>query len=64
LKTIRDGIQDYEYAQLLKNQGETSYVEFLLRPIAASWTKWTHEPVELENVRLKFGRQLHQLSHP
>jgi len=64
LKAIRDGIQDYEYAHLLKNQGQTSYVEFVLKPIAASWTKWSHDPNELENVRLKFGQQLHQLAHP
>ena len=64
LKAIRDGIQDYEYAQLLKNQGQTSYVEFLLKPIAASWTKWSHDPSDIESVRLKFGQQLHQLAHP
>ncbi|HEV3421941.1 MAG TPA: hypothetical protein VG075_16645 [Candidatus Acidoferrum sp.] len=64
LKAIRDGIQDFEYAKLLKNQGQASYVEFLLKPIAASWTKWTHDPGDLESVRQKFGEQLQQLSHP
>jgi Glycoside hydrolase 123 N-terminal domain len=64
LKAIRDGIQDYEYAQLLKNQGQASYVEFVLKPIAASWTKWSHDPGDLESVRQKFGQQLQQLSHP
>ena len=64
LKAIRDGIQDYEYAQMLKNQGQSSYVDFVLKPIAASWTKWTHEPGELESVRQKFGQQLQQRSHP
>jgi len=64
LKAIRDGIQDYEYAKMLKNQGQASYVDFVLKPIAASWTKWTHDPVEIESVRQKFGQQLQQLSHP
>jgi len=64
LKAIRDGIQDYEYAQMLKNQGQVSYVDFVLKPIAASWTKWSHDPGDLENVRQKFGQQLQQLSHP
>jgi hypothetical protein len=64
LKAIRDGIQDYEYAQLLENQGQGSYVDFVLKPIAASWTKWTHEPSDLESVRQKFGQQLQQLFHP
>jgi len=64
LKAIRDGIQDYEYAQMLKNQGQASYVEFVLKPIAASWTKWSHDPGDLEGVRQKFGQQLQQLAHP
>jgi Domain of unknown function (DUF4091) len=64
LKAIRDGIQDYEYAQLLKNQGQASYIDFVLKPIAASWTKWTRDPTEIENIRQKFGQQLQQLSHP
>jgi hypothetical protein len=64
LKAIRDGIQDYEYAQMLKNQGQASYVDFVLRPIAASWAKWSHAPGDLESVRQKFGQQLQQLSHP
>jgi hypothetical protein len=64
LKAIRDGIQDYEYAQMLKNQGQASYVDFVLKPIAASWTKWSHKPDDLESVRQKFGQQLQQLSHP
>jgi hypothetical protein len=64
LKAIRDGIQDYEYAQMLKNQGQASYVEFVLKPIAASWTKWSHAPDDLEGVRQKFGQQLQQLANP
>lgn len=64
LKAIRDGIQDYEYAQMLKNQGQASYVDLVLKPIAASWTKWTRDPAEIESVRQKFGQQLQQLSHP
>jgi len=64
LKAIRDGIQDFEYAQLLKQQGQASYVDFVLKPIAASWTTWTHDASEIENVRQKVGQQLDQLSHP
>jgi hypothetical protein len=64
LKAIRDGIQDYEYAQMLKNQGQASYVDFVLKPIAASWTKWSRDSGDLEGVRQKFGQQLQQLAHP
>ena len=64
LKAIRDGIQDYEYAQMLKNQGQSSFVDFVLKPIATNWSNWTHDPDALENTRLKLGRQLHQLALP
>jgi hypothetical protein len=64
LKAIRDGIQDYEYAQLLNHQGQASYLEFVLKPIAASWTRWSHDRGDIESVREKFGQQLQQLSYP
>jgi hypothetical protein len=64
LKAIRDGIQDFEYAQLLKNKGQASSVDFVLKPVATSWTKWTHDTSDLETVRQKFGQQLQQLAHP
>jgi glycosyl hydrolase family 123 len=64
LKAIRDGIQDYEYAQMLKHQGQASYVDFVLKPIATSWTKWSHDPGDVETVRQKFGQQLQQIFHP
>lgn len=63
LKAIRDGIQDYEYVQMLMNLGQLSLVNSLLQPIAASWTNWTHDPNALANVRLQLGQELHLL-HP
>jgi hypothetical protein len=64
LKAIRDGIQDYEYAQILKNLGQQSFVNSIVQPIAASWSNWSHDPNALENVRLQLGQRLNQLSPP
>jgi hypothetical protein len=64
LKAIRDGIQDYEYAQMLKNLRQGSFLDFILKPIATSWDNWSHDPSALESARLKLGQQLHQLSQP
>jgi hypothetical protein len=64
LKEIRDGIQDYEYVQLLKNQGQDSFLAMVLKPVATSWSDWNHNPDILETARQKLGRQLHQLSQP
>jgi hypothetical protein len=62
LKAIRDGIQDYEYAQILKNLGQVPFVNSVLQPIASSWSNWNHSPSALENARLQLGQLLHQLA--
>jgi hypothetical protein len=64
LKAVRDGIQDYEYAQILKNLGQVPFVNSIIQPIATSWSNWSHDPNALEGARLKLGQQLHQLSTP
>ena len=62
LKAIRDGIQDYEYAQMLKNLGQLGVVDNTLLPIASSWSNWNHDPNALENARTQLGQLLHQLA--
>jgi hypothetical protein len=62
LKAIRDGIQDYEYAQMLKNLGQGAFVNSVIQPIAMSWTNWTHDANALEGARQQLGQQLNQLS--
>jgi hypothetical protein len=62
LKAIRDGIQDYEYAQILKNLAQVPFVNSVLQPIATSWTNWTHDPNALESARQQLGQLLHQLA--
>jgi len=64
LKAIRDGIQDYEYAQILKNLGQVPFVNSAILPIATSWSNWSHDPNALEGARLQLGQQLNQLSPP
>jgi len=62
LKAVRDGIQDYEYAQILKNLGQTTFLNSVILPIATSWTDWTHDVNALESARLQLGQQLNQLA--
>jgi hypothetical protein len=64
LKAIRDGIQDYEYAQILKNLGQVAFANSTIQPIATSWSNWSHDPNALEAARLKLGQLLNQLSPP
>jgi len=51
LKAIRDGIQDYEYAQILKNLSPVPIVNSILQPVATSWSNWSHDPNALEAAR-------------
>ncbi len=64
LKAIRDGIQDYEYAQILKNLGQVPFLDPILLPIATSWSNWNHSPITLEGARLQLGQQLNLLAPP
>src|SRR6266478_6981184 len=61
LKAIRDGIQDYEYAQILMKLGQASFLNSVIQPIASSWTNWTHDSVALESARAQLGQKLDQL---
>jgi hypothetical protein len=62
MKAIRDGIQDYEYAQILKNLGQGAFTNSIIQPIATSWSNWNHNPSALEAARLQLGQLLHQLA--
>jgi len=62
LKAIRDGIQDYEYAQILTNLGQVSFLNPIILPVATSWTNWNHSTTALEAARLQLGQQLSLLA--
>ncbi len=64
LKSIRDGVQDYEYAQILHNLGQDAFVNSTILPLATSWTNWKNDATALENARLQLGQMLNQLSPP
>ena len=64
LKSIRDGIQDYEYAQILRNLGQDAFVNSTIQPLATSWTNWKNDPNAMESARIQLGQMLNQLSPP
>ena len=64
LKSIRDGIQDYEYAQILRNLGQDAFVNSTIQPLATSWTNWKNDPNAVESARIQLGQMLNQLSPP
>jgi glycosyltransferase involved in cell wall biosynthesis len=58
LKWLRDGVQDYDYLQLLKRHGCADRVAATARTVAASWSDWTKDPAVLERARVRIGSLL------
>lgn len=58
LKWLREGVEDYEYVDLLKKQDKESFALNLVRTVAPDWKNWSHDPARLEDVRLQLGNEL------
>ncbi|HVW08190.1 MAG TPA: DUF4091 domain-containing protein, partial [Bryobacteraceae bacterium] len=61
LKWIRDGVDDYDYVQLLRNAGEGSWALGLSASVAPDWTNWTRDTNALANVRYQLGTELDRI---
>lgn len=58
LKWLREGVEDYEYVQLMKNQGKGTQALNLIKTVAPDWRNWNHDPAALESVREQLGQAL------
>jgi len=58
LRYLRDGAQDYEYVQLLKNCGQVEFALAEARKVGPDWTHWTRDESLLESVRKQLGSQI------
>ena len=58
LKYLRDGVQDYEYIQILKNCGEGNWALDEAHTVGADWQHWTRDPELLEAVRQRLGDRI------
>jgi hypothetical protein len=61
LKWIREGIEDYEYAQLAKRAGVPNWLE-IVRTAAIDYATWTKDPAVLAQARLTLARAIDALS--
>ncbi|MBA2481113.1 MAG: DUF4091 domain-containing protein [Planctomycetes bacterium] len=50
-KWLRDGVEDYEYVQLLSQMGKRASALATIRPVAPDWTNWTRSPAALATAR-------------
>ncbi|MEM7757765.1 MAG: glycoside hydrolase domain-containing protein [Cyanobacteria bacterium P01_A01_bin.40] len=62
LKWIREGIEDYEYIEILKRWGYENWALKTVRQVATDLSHWNQDPDVLNAARLKLGAKIHQLS--
>lgn len=62
LKWIREGVEDYEYIEILKNLGYEDWALKVSRTVGADWKHWTKNPQQLAVARIKLGNKIEQLS--
>ena len=61
LKWLRDGVEDYEYIELLKKTGQGPWALKVAADVGADWSHWTRDPNILGLARQKLGSQLDQV---
>ncbi|PSB09480.1 hypothetical protein C7B62_13105 [Pleurocapsa sp. CCALA 161] len=62
LKWIREGVEDYEYIEILKRAGYQEWAMKAVNEVAKDMHNWNQDPAVLNSVRLKLGAKIHQLS--
>ena len=62
LKWIREGVEDYEYVEILKRWGYEDWAMETVRQVAKDFDSWNHDPAALRAARQKLGAKIHQLA--
>jgi Domain of unknown function (DUF4091) len=62
LKWLRDGVEDYEYIEILKKLGRGNWALNVSKTVGADWKNWTRNPSVLESGRRKLGDEIDRLS--
>jgi hypothetical protein len=61
LKWLRDGVEDYDYLQILKEMGKADLAMQIAQSVGPDWTNWTRDPNAIEAARQKLGEAIDQL---
>lgn len=61
LKWLRDGVEDYDYIQILKNLGKADLALQIARSVGPDWTNWTRDANAIESARLQLGEAINQI---
>lgn len=58
LKNIREGMEDYEYFQLLCGRGQREYAEQEVQALTPSWFEWNPDPAALFAARARLAERI------
>ncbi len=61
LKWLRDGVEDYEYVQILKKLGRQDWALKVARQAGRDWRNWTQDARVLESTRRQLGQEIHKI---
>ena len=61
MKWLRDGVEDYDYVQILKQLGKTDLAMQVSRSVGPDWTNWTRDPGAVEAARKQLGDTIDKL---
>ncbi|MDQ6663691.1 MAG: DUF4091 domain-containing protein [Acidobacteriota bacterium] len=62
LKWTRDGVNDFEYVQILKSLGQGDWALQQAQSVGPDWRNWTRDYTQVEAIRLALGNKIDQLS--
>jgi hypothetical protein len=61
LKWLRDGVEDYDYIQILKDLGKADLAMQIARSVGPDWTHWTRDAGAIESARQQLGQAINEL---
>jgi hypothetical protein len=61
LKWLRDGVDDYDYVQILKSLGKEDLAMKIARSVGPDWTHWTRDAAAIESAREQLGETISQI---
>jgi hypothetical protein len=62
LKQLREGSEDYEYIEILKNLGQEQFALDIAKSVGADFHTWTQDKGVLLAARKQLGDRIHNLS--
>jgi Domain of unknown function (DUF4091) len=61
LKWLRDGVEDYEYIEILKKLGRGRWALNVSKSVGKDWKNWNREPDTLESTRLILAKEIERI---